>query len=93
MKCIPWHDLMYHSAAIIGCCLIVVVLQIVIITKSTIPADEVITELRVFRNEVSKHHHSFDRRISDIEVKIDVESIRRATIESLSTPSPIPSGN
>jgi len=56
MRNINFTDLI--AATSIMCLLLcsTLVLQIIIITKATIPADQVLTEMRAFREQVSAEH-------------------------------------
>jgi hypothetical protein len=56
MRNINFTDLV--AATSIMCLLLcsTLVLQIIIITKATIPADQVLTEMRAFREQVSAEH-------------------------------------
>lgn len=87
MKPATTHDLFITSTIVVGCCLAVLILQIVIITKSTIPADAVITELRVFRNEVANDHNLFIQRLADIDSALDREITKQNTLRTLEASS------
>ena len=81
------HDLIVTSAIVVGCCLAVIVLQIVIITKSTIPADAVITELRICRNEVANDHNTVAQRLADIDALLDLQNAKTETLKSMESHS------
>jgi len=67
VRAATFHDLMMASGAIVGACCLVIVLQIIIITKSTIPADVLISDVRVLRSEVSNELNVISQRLSNIE--------------------------
>jgi len=67
MRPATFHDLMMASSAIVGACCLVIILQIIIITKSTIPADVLISDVRVLRSEVSEELKVISQRLSNIE--------------------------
>lgn len=74
------HDLVISVAVMVGFCLITIVMQIIIITKSTIPADTVITDIRVFRGEVSNDHQNTLRTLAEIRALIDTNQVRANTL-------------
>lgn len=67
MRPATFHDLMMASAVIVGSCCLVIVLQIIIITKATIPADVMLTDLRVLRGEITREASIISQRLSNIE--------------------------
>lgn len=51
------------------------VLQIIIITKSTIPADQVLAEMRAFRAQVSAEHVETNVRIDDVMAVVSAQTV------------------
>jgi hypothetical protein len=78
MRTATTHDLVVSVSVMVAFCLLNLVMQIVIITKSTIPADAVITDIRVFRNEVANDHINALKALDEIRALVDGDIARRA---------------
>jgi membrane protein required for beta-lactamase induction len=83
------HDLIVVTVTNVFFVLITILLQIIVVTKATIPADEVITEIRILRSEQAQQNKDVAQRLAEIETLIDVNKIRRETLQQLN----IPDGN
>lgn len=81
MRSITTQDLLIAMSVLVAFCLANMVMQIVIITKSTIPADTVLTDIRVFRTEVATDHNNALQSLAEIRALIDTDIVRRNTIE------------
>lgn len=74
MRPATFHDLMMASAAIVGACCLVIVLQIIIITKATIPADVMLSDIRVLRSEITGELNVVSQRLANIEAFISAQA-------------------
>lgn len=72
------QDLIMAVSVLVALCLANLVMQAIIITKATIPADAIITDLRVFRNEVSNDHSNALKALDEIRAMIDGDIARRS---------------
>lgn len=81
MRSITAQDIYIAMSVLVAFCLANMLMQIVIITKSTIPADTVLTDIRVFRAEVAADHTNALQTLAEIRSLIDTDIIRRNTME------------
>lgn len=81
MRSIATQDLLISMSVLVAFCLANMVMQIVIITKSTIPADTVLTDIKVFRAEVAADHSNSQQILAEIRSLIDTDIVRRNTME------------
>ncbi len=86
MKSLTLHDLIIVLYVSVGINLVVLVLQIVVVTKATIPADEAVTELRLLKTEASQRQLSIDAKLSNIEAVLDTLSVRHTTLQKMEAP-------
>jgi hypothetical protein len=71
MRSINFTDLVVVSSMMCLLMCSILVLQIIIITKATIPADQVIAEVRAFRSQVSAEHSETIVKVDDVLSFID----------------------
>jgi membrane protein required for beta-lactamase induction len=78
------HDLIVVTVTNVFFILITILLQIVVVTKATIPADEVITEIRIMRQEQAHQNMEIAQRLAEIEIHIDLNKTKQSVIEQMS---------
>ena len=83
MRTLNVHDLVVTTSTLAAFILCTIALQIVVITKSTIPADEVITEIRIMRREYTRQHELIDARLADLEAILGNEIAKQNTLEQI----------
>jgi hypothetical protein len=66
MRSITFTDLLFVSSLLCSMLCVVLVLQIIIITKATIPADQLITDMRVFRTQVAAEHTETNQKLNEL---------------------------
>ena len=69
--------------------LVLIAMQIIVITKSTIPTDDVILEIRILRNERIARDVIINRRLSDIQAMLGNELARQETLQYMEHPDGI----
>jgi hypothetical protein len=83
MRSITVHDLIAATIASSFFTICTIALQIIVITQSTIPADEVIKEIRIMRTEQINQTASIEKRLNEIEAAVINDKVRRTTLETL----------
>ena len=66
MRNTSFTDILVMSSIICSLLCLILVLQITIITKATTPADQVLLELRSFREQVLNEHINTTIKIDDV---------------------------
>jgi low affinity Fe/Cu permease len=73
------HDLVINTVVLAAFVLCTIVLQVIVVTKSTIPADEVVTEIRIMRSEQASQNKVTAQRLAEIEAAISTGRARDET--------------
>lgn len=83
MKSLTLHDLLVVLYVSAGINLVALILQIVVVSKATVPADEAVIELRLLKNEAAHRQLSIDTKLSNIEAALDSMATRHSTLQRM----------
>jgi hypothetical protein len=76
------HDLVTTTVVLAFFSLCTVALQIVVVAKTTIPADEAVAEIRIMRSEQASQSTTTALRLAEIEAILDTSKAREEVIQS-----------
>ena len=77
------HDILSCTVAICFFSLILIAMQFVVITKSTVSTTDVMTELRVIRSDYTFRDEIISKRLADIQALLGNELAKQKTLQQM----------